>query len=1002
MINNCFFLLLGLCCLGNTVRAQGTYPFVVPNTITAELDVRTGGQEAFRNPLLGYNIFGFNSALEKEFVRRFDPITVRFPHGLFANWYDWRTDGTRVFGTETFDYIFRDRETRTAEIDELSSIETFDRINRKVGIDGLEQLNDERLVREGTGFDIVWTFNMSADAEAGATLNEAPETLGFYDDLISRGLAVTDVELGNENFYPGQRSSFIPNATDYVARAKAMAQALKSRDPDVKVSIPLLRRGSFVDPNWNAKLTQDGTYFDAVTVHTYIGADPDNADNSDDAYSTALTARKSLASSTNNFVRPFTTKPVWLTEWGVQSGGPNAASVLGMADCYLFMAENQDIYQRANWFSVNGKLNSFVAFTDKANGSKDQIKYPLEKTAYGLAHEILNSVLANSVLLEGTMTTLELESGVDAVTARAVTKDGRTAVLIINLTDKSVPFTLKIDGTPYTEPFVHRAMQFATVGEERELPFGQDPLSVIKEGMGDITLPPLSISTVYLGDDAYLAKTNFVPDGGIVEAEDYDEGGPDVAYGEKADGRTGSNLTYRPTELVDLQNFGSRIVTFDNKFNEYQEYTLNVTKADNYDIIFTYASNSATSSGQIQVSVELPGQATADLGGRVMLPSTPRDAAGNPEFATVTKTGVQLPVGNTVLRFTTKGGGYGLDFFEVVPTPIFQAGFLGTNEFTNGVLALEAEDYDAGGPEVAYFDKSDATADGGNNPYRPGDGVDVRNFGSVTVIEGNEFNEWQEYTIDVPTAGEYVFEFNYFTGRNGTVRIQPDVDNNAMTFEVPLPRGGSPTDFVTSTSGNISLVAGEQVLRFTVAGGGYNLDRVTISEAVLPVDWLTFTGVAEQKFVNLAWRTAGEVANEGFTVQRSGNGVDWANLDFVAASATGEYGFRDQQPAAGINYYRLEQRDFDGTTDLSVIVQVDFASTFAARLFPNPTTDGIELVTQQTIVNARLLDVNGRTLRVISGDVRRLDVSDLSVGTYYLELTGAEGVRTLRFQKSNQ
>ncbi|MDW5288128.1 carbohydrate-binding protein [Formosa sp. PL04] len=492
---NHFALLMFLVVFSFKIQAQ-SYPFEISENITATLEVQTENKEPFRNPLLGYNIFGFNSEKDKDLIREFDPTTIRFPHGLFANWYDWRADKTRVFGEETFDYIHRDDEPKETTIDHIDAINTFDNNNIKVGIDGMTQLNAEREIAQGTGFDVIWTFNMSADSEAGADTTESPETVTRYEDLKARGFEVKDIELGNENFYPGQRSSFIPNASDYIARAKSMAKDLKAKDPNIKVSIPLLRRGSWVDPNWNSKLTQDLTYFDAVTVHTYIGSDPDNSENSDHAYSTALTARKSLETSTNDFVRVYTgDKPIWLTEWGVKSGGPNAASVLGMADCYLFMSENQNIYQRANWFSVNGKLNSFVEFDG------NNIKYPLEKTAYGLTHNILKNVFENSTMLSSIMTTENLEEGVKAVTARVVTKNGKTTVLVLNLTDKSVPFTLHLDGEKYTENFIHKAMHFDNLGQERSLPFEADPMDTIKEGSGEITLPALSINTIVLGTD---------------------------------------------------------------------------------------------------------------------------------------------------------------------------------------------------------------------------------------------------------------------------------------------------------------------------------------------------------------------------------------------------------------------------------------------------------------------------------------------------------------------
>ncbi len=498
-ISKGFLIAVFVMTTANQTQAQN-YPFSnLPTNVTATLDVQTKSAVPFRNAILGYNIFGYTTTSDKDFIHQFDPATIRFPHGLWANWYDWRNDVTRLFGVEEFSYLFNKTSTKTTKVDFASSLPTAEKATKKIGIAGLEELNNERKKSKyKKGYDVVWTFNMSAD---GTDFSQSPETIGFYDDLISRGFEVKEIELGNECFYPGQRSSIIPNTNDFISRAKSMSKALKAKDPNIQISIPLVRRTSLPNPDWNADLTEDNTYYDAVTVHTYIGSDPDNAANTDNAYSTALTARKSLATSTNTFVRPFSKdKPIWLTEWGVKSGGPNAASALGMADCYLFMSENQDLYQRANWFSVNGKLNSFVAWEKGyQNGEKrTRIKYPLEKTLYGATHEIIRSVFEDSSLLSSSMTTSELIAGVNAVSARAVTKNGKITIIVLNMTDQTVPFIFKIDGTVYNDKFIQSAMSFENVSQERNIPIDENPLSKIKKGKGAIALPPLSINTITL------------------------------------------------------------------------------------------------------------------------------------------------------------------------------------------------------------------------------------------------------------------------------------------------------------------------------------------------------------------------------------------------------------------------------------------------------------------------------------------------------------------------
>ncbi|GAL67247.1 hypothetical protein JCM19301_1859 [Jejuia pallidilutea] len=478
----------------------------------ATINISSTSTEVYNNLLLGTNTHHFSTTQEKDLINKLKPITIRFPHGLWANWYDWRRDVTRLFGTESFDYEQGVNKTlRTKTVDKLENIKIFDRLDIKVGIEGLTSLNASRKLNTGKGFDMMWTFNMSAD---GTDFNNGcPETIARYDDLIARGFEVKVVEMGNENFYPGQRSSIIPNAEDYIARAKSMSAALKAKDPNIRVSIPLLRRDNWANPNWNTDLTQDLTYFDAVTVHTYVGSDPDDANASDEAYGTALTARKHLGNSIYDYAHQVApNKPIWLTEWGVKSGGPNAVSALGMADCYIFMSENQDIFERANWFSVNGQLNShyvWETYISPSGVERPRIKYPLEKTLFGSAYEIIRLALENTTLIESDMQVANLVDGVKAVNARVVTKDGKTSVFVVNLSNQDVPFNINIDGVAYTDAAIHKAMSFSSMDEERTMGIDVDPLTLIGDGNENITLPKFSINIIELSN-ASLSTSKIV------------------------------------------------------------------------------------------------------------------------------------------------------------------------------------------------------------------------------------------------------------------------------------------------------------------------------------------------------------------------------------------------------------------------------------------------------------------------------------------------------------
>src|SRR6056297_1220500 len=190
--------LLGACCLlfhFSIAKAQ-QYPFDLPENMTATLDISTSVREPFNNLLLGTNIHDLAKSDGQELVRDFNPITIRFPHGLFSNWYDWEQDKARVYGTDQFTYIKDDGNPRTVEISYLSAIKTMDANNLYVGIDELNALNEEKKTATGRGYDMMWTFNMSADGKDFN--NGSPVSVARYNDLIARGFEVKAIEMGNE------------------------------------------------------------------------------------------------------------------------------------------------------------------------------------------------------------------------------------------------------------------------------------------------------------------------------------------------------------------------------------------------------------------------------------------------------------------------------------------------------------------------------------------------------------------------------------------------------------------------------------------------------------------------------------------------------------------------------------------------------------------------------------------------------------------------------------
>lgn len=125
--------------------------------------------------------------------------------------------------------------------------------------------------------------------------------------------------------------------------------------------------------------------------------------------------------------------------------------------------------------------------------------------------------------------------------------------------------------------------------------------------------------------------------------------------------------------------------------------------------------------------------------------------------------------------------------------------------------------------------------------------------------------------------------------------------------------------------------------------GSCTFSDITTAQAY-PVRLLSFSAKAEDLRVKLGWKTSGESNSSHFVVQRSKDLGEYIDLGTVKSlgntSETAFYGFEDNEPNLGLNYYRLKQVDFGGKFEYSKIIAASFGgpteNTVDLRLFPNP------------------------------------------------------------------
>ncbi|TDN39164.1 hypothetical protein, partial [Hymenobacter sp. UV11] len=175
-----------------------------------------------------------------------------------------------------------------------------------------------------------------------------------------------------------------------------------------------------------------------------------------------------------------------------------------------------------------------------------------------------------------------------------------------------------------------------------------------------------------------------------------------------------------------------------------------------------------------------------------------------------------------------------------------------------------------------------------------------------------------------------------------------------------------------------TAATGSQPTTYTASLGGIpNFSLWTLGDAAnpLPVELVGFTAqAAGPAAVALAWTTASEVNSAFFGVERSPDGLAWAELGRVAAAgsrATARtYAYRDAAAPAGTLYYRLRQVDVDGTAAYSPVRTVALTGASAGlSLFPNPTHGGAATLTgAQPGAAVMVMDALGRPVVSVIAD----------------------------------
>jgi len=180
----------------------------------------------------------------------------------------------------------------------------------------------------------------------------------------------------------------------------------------------------------------------------------------------------------------------------------------------------------------------------------------------------------------------------------------------------------------------------------------------------------------------------------------------------------------------------------------------------------------------------------------------------------------------------------------------------------------------------------------------------------------------------------------------------------------------------------------------------YGSNRFTIvirQDPALNVHLLNFAATKTVNGASLVWKTENEQNYTNFTVERStDNGKNFVVLGGNLSDAASDYSFLDKAPSAVANWYRLKIEDLNGTISYSKTVMLMYANPGSKGIisnisvYPNPTTENINLTIKQTTENTayslRVTNNMGSVVKTanLNQSSWQSDVSGLLPGMYFI------------------
>ncbi|CAN5134443.1 hypothetical protein BH09BAC5_BH09BAC5_03720 [soil metagenome] len=300
--------------------------------------------------------------------------------------------------------------------------------------------------------------------------------------------------------------------------------------------------------------------------------------------------------------------------------------------------------------------------------------------------------------------------------------------------------------------------------------------------------------------------------------------------------------------------------------------------------------------------------------------------------------------------------------------------------FVNGCLTTEHES------SWYYFSPSSSGTIGFTiSPANGTDDYDFAVFGPFTDVECPLNNAVPPLRCSYAAGGG-----NTGCG-NGAIDVSEGAGGNRWVQDINVIAG----EIYVLLIDNFSSSSNPFTLSWNLTNGA------NLNCTVLPVEFLSFEGEKVDNYHSLNWKTATELNNDHFILERSTEGNTFVEVGRVNGAGTStqinSYQLNDYHPEEGWNYYRVRQVDFNGHSTISSLVALEYHSTveFVENVHPVPSNDFVSfdfVSPDGGQIHYQILDCSGRVVSDVTTDVGKgknalnINMQEFDKGIYFLNV----------------